>query len=110
MAKAGSCKTGLRPFPSSGIGLILINGLEVKTVKPMKPILTKFEAKNTLDINLFSLFFVYKVRKKPYKPKKANHINNEPSWLPQVPDILYRRGLFVWELLYIFNMLKSDKV
>ena len=37
MARAGSCKIGLRPWPSLGIGNKLINGFEVKRINSKKP-------------------------------------------------------------------------
>ena len=39
IANAGSCKIGLRPNPSSGIGKIKLNGLEVFIKKTKKPIM-----------------------------------------------------------------------
>jgi len=41
MAKAGSCKIGLKPSPFSGTGIIRSNGFDVKIVKRMNPIIIK---------------------------------------------------------------------
>ena len=47
-ARPGSCNTGFKPFPSDGIGLILVKGLDVKIVNPIKPTLTIFVANKIL--------------------------------------------------------------
>jgi len=38
MAKAGSCKIGLKPKPSVCVGLIISNGFDVRTVNNIKPV------------------------------------------------------------------------
>ena len=37
IARAGSCKMGFKPNPSSGTGLIRLNGFELNNMKNKKP-------------------------------------------------------------------------
>ena len=53
-------------------------------------------------------FWVFKIKIKIKKVSTNNQSNKLPSWFPHVPDILYNRGLVVWEWLKTVSLLKSE--
>ena len=88
MAKAGSCKIGLNPNPSSCDGIILSKGLDVRMVNNTKPVVINAWVSKVFEIKLkFEL--LYNLNKKKLNIVKTSiHNNIDPSWLPQTPEIL----------------------
>ena len=58
MAKAGSCKIGLKPKPFSGTGIIFSNGFDVMIVNNIKPIVINAWVSKIFETNLELFFFV----------------------------------------------------
>ena len=57
MARAGSCKIGLKPKPFSWAGIILSNGFDVMIVNYIKPIAINAWVSKIFETNL-ELFFL----------------------------------------------------
>ena len=58
IAKAGSCKIGLKPKPSAWMGLIISNGFDVRTVNNIKPAVINAWVSKVFEIKIefFSLY------------------------------------------------------
>ena len=58
IAKAGSCKIGLKPKPSAWTGLIISNGFDVRMVNNIKPVAINAWVSRVFEIKIefFSLY------------------------------------------------------
>ena len=88
MAKAGSCKIGLRPNPSMGIGNKKLNGFDVAKTNIKKPIIIICWKVTVKTLYLFDSFFELIKNKNKNKVRTNNQSSKLPSWLPHVPEIL----------------------
>ena len=107
MAKPGSCKIGFKPKPSFTITEFIKKGFEVKTMNNPNRTCSADCIKSVTCLKFKSIFFVNE-KKNPYIDNIDTHSSIDPSWLPQVPEILYISGLFEWEFWKTLKFEKSE--
>ena len=73
---------------SSGVGKILLNGLEVLIKKIKKPTIIICWNNKVKILYFFGCWLDLIKKIEINKVNTSNHSNKLPSWLPQVPEIL----------------------
>jgi hypothetical protein len=104
MAIPTSCSNGFKSSPSIGVGKRIKNGLEAKIKYSKK----RLRIKNcTLITSVLAENFDRILNAMVTRLNIQIYNNSEPSWLPQVPDTLYIKGVSECEFSYTFFIEKS---
>ncbi len=107
MAKPGSCNKGFKSRPSKGAGKRRSNGLDVSNKNRIKPIETSPMTPNTRAKVASGMLLLNCATKPVHIVSTKPHNNNEPSCAPHTPEIKYRTGNEVLELVAIYLTEKS---
>ena len=84
----GSWRRGLRSRPSSGAGISLSNGFEVRSRKSWNPTLTSAITPSTRARNTAGREVLNVATAKPQPARTVAHRSMEPSWAPHTAEIL----------------------
>src|SRR5664279_1684137 len=107
IAKPGSCNSGFKSRPSRGAGNRRSKGLEVSSKNRMKPMETSPITPKTRAKVASGMLLLNCATKAVQMVNTRPHNNNEPSCAPHTPEIKYRVGKAVLELVAIYLTEKS---
>src|SRR3546814_9929670 len=81
----GSCSSGFRSSPSNGAGKMRAKGLEVSSVKAMKPMPIQACTPSTRALRLGGRLPPKAATAEPKSARMRIHSSIDPSWLPHTP-------------------------
>ena len=97
-------------MPSSGTGNNFSNGFDLNFKNIINPKLNIPWNIKILVLKSDDIFWKFIATKKPYKDITQHHKSMDPSWFPHEPEILYNKGLEVWEFSYTLINEKSEVI